>query len=403
MAGMLDGIRVIDLTQSVSGPWATWYLWCMGAEIIKIERPDKPEDTRFFPPYYDNVPGGESVTYAQLNRGKKHITLDFTTPEGLALFMDLVKTSDVVVENFAPGKLAKNGITYESLSAVNPGVIFASVSGFGQTGPMSPLPGYDTVIQAMSGIMATTGFPDGPPLKTGSIIVDLQAGTFAALGICGALFKRESTGKGERLDIAMYDTALNQLEAKFLEWSQLKHEPQRMGNRYPLVTPFDAFPTKDDSFIIICCAGDNTFKNLAKAMGRPELIDDPKYATNPMRNVNEPELREMITAWTKTLTAQEIMGTLMSGGVPVSPIQPVSAAIDNPQVEARGMKVEVTQPDGKVFNLYGPAIKASNNPLRDADVTTPHGGDNEWVLKTVLGKSDDEVKDILSSGPMAKK
>ena len=397
MTSMLEGIRVVDLTQSVSGPFCTFYLAYMGAEVIKIEKPERGEDVRYFPP----IVGETSGAFVQFNHGKKGVTLNLKSPVGVELFKELVKTADVVVENFTPGSMARLGIAYDDLKEINPKLIMCSISGFGQTGPLSPLPGYDTIIQALSGLMSTTGFPDGPPLRAGSIVVDVSTGMFAATAICASLFRRERTGEGDYLDIAMFDVALNLLEVKFVEYTATREIPGRFGNRYPPVTPFDAFPTKDE-YAVICCAGDNTFQNLCKAMEMPELAEDERFRGNLDRNQHEPELRKIIEEWSSQLTSQQVIEKLHPCGVPVATTKNVKEAVENPQTAARDMLVDVTQPGGEEFTIFGSAIKSTNSKGGVSGPAPGHGEHNEWLLRDVLQKSDEEVEKILGNGAMVK-
>jgi len=392
---MLEGIRVVDLTQSVSGPFCTFYLAGMGAEVIKIEKPERGEDTRYFPP----VLGETSGAFVQFNNSKKGVTLNLKSPEGVEVFKELVQTSDVVVENFTPGTMTKLGIAYDDLTEINPKLVMCSISGFGQTGPLSALPGYDTVIQALSGLMSTTGFSDGPPVRIGSIVVDISSGIFAATGICASLFRRERTGEGDYLDIAMFDVALNLLEVKFVEYTATKEIPGRFGNRYPPVTPFDAFPTKDE-YAVICCAGDNTFQSLCKAMEMPELAGDERFRGNLDRNRHEPELRKIIEEWSSRLSSRQVMEKLLACGVPVATVKNVKEAVENPQTAAREMLVDVTQPEGEKFTIFGSAIKSTNTEVGVRGPAPGHGEHNEWLLRDVLKKSDEEVEMILGSGAM---
>lgn len=395
MRSMLEGVRVVDFTNSVAGPFCTYYLGDMGAEVIKVEGPGGGEDARFFPPIVEGVSG----SFVQLNRSKKGVVFDLKTAKGVELFKELVGASDVLVENYTPGTMARFGVDYENLKSLNPRLVMCSISGYGQYGPLSPLPGYDSVIQAMSGLMSTTGMPDGPPLKSGSIIVDIATALFAAYGICAALYRRERDGQGEYIDVAMFDVALNLLEVKFVEYALTGQAPGRFGNRYPYVTPFDTFPTRDE-YVLICCAGDNTFRNLTKAMGRPELADDDRFSGNIDRNSNEPALKELIEDWTRERTSAEVLETLLASGVPVATVCSVKEAIENPHTAARGMVVDIEQPGAGVFKSPGSAIKAANSTIRPRCHAPGYGEHNEWLLRGVLGKDEGEISRILQGGAM---
>jgi CoA:oxalate CoA-transferase len=247
--------------------------------------------------------------------------------------------------------------------------------------------------------MSTTGFSDGPPVRIGSIVVDISSGIFAATGICASLFRRERTGEGDYLDIAMFDVALNLLEVKFVEYTATKEIPGRFGNRYPPVTPFDAFPTKDE-YAVICCAGDNTFQSLCKAMEMPELAGDERFRGNLDRNRHEPELRKIIEEWSSRLSSRQVMEQLLACGVPVATVKNVKEAVENPQTAAREMLVDVTQPEGEKFTIFGSAIKSTNTEVGVRGPAPGHGEHNEWLLRDVLKKSDEEVEMILGSGAM---
>ncbi len=394
MRSMLDGVRVIDFTNTVAGPGCTFFLADMGAEVIKVERPGRGDDARWFPPYKDGV----SASFVTLNHGKEGVTIDLGKPEGVELFKELVRKSDVLVENYTPGVMAKFGVDYESLKQVNPKLVMCSISGYGQFGPLSPLPGYDAVIQAMSGLMSTTGFPDGPPLRAGTLIVDISTALCAAFAVCAALFARERSGEGEYLDVAMYDVALNLLEAQFVNFTVNGVSGQRTGNRYAYVTPFDTFRTKD-AYVLIICAGDGPFESLCQAMGQPELSADDRFKDVMSRNANEPELKKIIEAWTTQYTNDEVLGILLPGGVPASPVMDVKQAVENPHTKARNMLVDIKQGDTTI-TTFGPAIKATNSEIKIRSGAPGLGEHNEWLLKEVLGKSDEEASSILASGAM---
>jgi crotonobetainyl-CoA:carnitine CoA-transferase CaiB-like acyl-CoA transferase len=392
---MLEGVRVIDFTNTVAGPGCTFFLSDMGADVIKVEKPVRGDDARLFPPYQ----GSMSVSFVVLNHGKRGITLDLKSPEGVALFKELAAVSDVVVENYTPGTMAKLGIDYETLKAINPRLVMCSISGYGQFGPLSPLPGYDAVIQAMAGLMSTTGFPDGPPLRTGTLIVDITTAIFAAFSIAAALFAREVTGEGEYLDVSMYDVAINQLEAKFVDYTVTGNIPGRTGNRYPYVTPFDTFSTKD-SYVLIICAGDGPFENLCKAMGKPELAKDERFSDVMKRNEHEPELKKIIEEWSTRFTNEEIIPLLMEQGVPAAPVNNVKQVVENPHTAARGMLVELDQPNAGKLTIFGPAVKATNSEVKVRGPAPALGEHNRWFLEELLGKSSTEADQVIASGAM---
>ncbi|MBC2715893.1 MAG: CoA transferase [Desulfobacteraceae bacterium] len=395
MRSMLEGIRVIDFTTTVAGPGCTFFLCDLGAEVIKVEKPGSGDEARLFPPYK----GNQSASFAVLNRGKKGITLDLKKPEGVSLFKELILKSDVLVENFRPGVMERLGLSYNQLKKINPKLVMCSISGYGQYGPLSSQPAYDAVIQAMSGLMSTTGYPDGPPLRTGTLIVDICSAIYAAFGICAALFAREKTGEGEYLDVAMFDVAIQLLEAKFVDYTVTGNIPQRTGNRYPYVTPFDTFPTAD-GLIFIICVGDHPFQGLCDAMGQPELPKDDRFSNFIVRNENEPALKQLIKKWTKQYTTDALMEKLITNGVPGAPVNDVKQVVEHPHTKARGMIVGIDQPGAGIIQIFAPALKALNSLVEIRGAAPGLGEDNRMILERVLEKSPQEIETILSSGGM---
>ncbi|MEJ5186935.1 MAG: CoA transferase [Candidatus Geothermincolales bacterium] len=395
MASMLDGIRVIDFTTTVAGPGCTFFLADMGAEVIKVERPGIGDEARIFPPYKEGV----SASFVTLNRGKRGIVLDLKNPRAVGLFKELVAVSDVLVENFRPGVMKRLGLDYDTLREINPRLVMCSISGYGQYGPLSDLPAYDAVIQAMCGLMSTTGYPDLPPVRTGTLIVDISTAFFAAFAICAALFRRERTGEGDHLDISMYDVGVNLLEAKFVDYTVTGNVPQRTGNRYPYITPFDTFRTAD-GYVFIICAGDQPFHHLCQAMGRPELAEDPRFKDLFSRNANEPALKEIIEEWSSRLTTQEVWELMVKHGVPGGPIHDVREVVEHPHTAARGLIVDIEQPGAGTITTFGPPVKSRQAEIKPRGPAPALGQDNRWFLEELLGKSPAEVEEILSSGAM---
>ncbi|MCX5852403.1 MAG: CoA transferase [Deltaproteobacteria bacterium] len=397
MRGMLDGVRVIDFTIAVAGPGCSYFLADMGAEVIKVEKPGLGDDARIWPPYKNGV----SASFVTLNHGKRGVIIDMKKPEGVALFKELVTVSDVLVENFTPGTMADFGVDYPVLKKINPKLVMASISGYGQTGPLSRLAGYDAVLQARAGLMSTTGYPDRPPLRAGTLIVDITTAVTAAFGICAALFARERTGEGEYLDIAMYDVGINLLESKFVQYTVTGEIPTRTGNRFPMITPFDIYKTKD-SYVYIICAGDGPFQKLCEGMGMPELTRDPRFNNLFVRNDNEPALKEVIEGWTSLYTTDEVLEKLLATGTPAGPVNDVKQVIEHPHTKARGMLVDIEQPGAGTITTFGPAVKAANSRNEIRGPAPAHGQDNLWLLKEVLGRSDAQAQSVLDSGVMGK-
>ncbi len=395
MRSMLEGVRVMDFTTTVAGPGCTFFLCDLGAEVIKVEKPGLGDEARLFPPYKEN----QSASFVALNRGKRGITVDVKNEKGVALFKEMAAKSDVLVENFRPGVMKRLGLDYAELKKVNPRLVMCSISGYGQTGPLSSQPAYDAVIQAISGLMSTTGYPDSPPLRAGTLIVDICTAMYAAFGICAALFARERAGEGEHLDVAMFDVAVQLLEAKFVDFTVNGTIPARTGNRYPYVTPFDTFAAAD-GYVFIICAGDHPFQCLCEAMGRQEIARDDRFSNFFARNQNEPDLKKIIEQWTRPQTAKAVVETLRSHGVPAATVNNVKQVIEHPHTLARGLLVDIDQPGAGLITIFGPALKALNSLVKARGPAPALGQDNRWALASVLQKSSDEIEAILASKAM---
>lgn len=394
MKGFLEGVTVVDLSTTISGPFCSFYLCDMGAEVIKIEEPGKGDMSRYLPPFT----GGVSETYAVLNRGKKSVTIDLKSEEGLALAKELVAGADVLIENFTPGKVEKLGLDYDSVKLINPRVVMCSISGYGQTGPLSRLPGYDGVIQAQGGIMSVTGDPD-KPMRTGMVICDFTSAMMAMSGIIAALFRRNVTGEGDYIDISMFDVAVNLLSTDFLSYANHGVVVPRTGNRFSYATPFDTFRTRD-SFVLIVAANDSTFRNLCNAIGRPELADDPRFADMINRNNNHAELRPFIEEWTLQRTTGEALSVLLPAGAPASPINTVKEVVEHPHAVEREMILELDQPGAGPIKIFGSAIKARNAEVGPRSYAPALGEHNQTVLRDLLGKSDSEIESLKAGGAL---
>ncbi len=337
--GLLDGVRVLDMSRVLAGPYCTALLADLGADVVKVE-PDRGDDSRHLGPFVDD----ESVYFAQLNRGKRSVALDLKSPDDLAFFRQLADRADVVVENFRPGVAAKLGVDYETLSASSPGLVYASISGFGQDGPLSHLPAYDLVVQAMSGLMAATGDPSSPPTRVGESLGDLCAGMFASWAICAALFARQRSGEGEHLDVAMLDSLVSlQVTAMSLRTVDGRL-PGRIGNRHPVSTPFDTYRAAD-GLIAVAVANDTAFGRLAAMLGRPELAEDERFATDSARTGNRELLRQVIEDWTGAREVSAILAAARSAGVPAGPVWDLAEALDSDQIKERDLVGELDHPD----------------------------------------------------------
>lgn len=392
-ASALQGIRILDLTRMLAGPFCTAILADVGADVIKIENPQGGDDARAFEPRR----GGESAYFMLLNRGKRSLTLDLKAAEGRALLHDLVARSDVVVENFRPGTAARLGLDYETLAATNPRLVFASISGFGQSGPLSHLAAYDIIAQAMSGLMSITGFPDGPPTRVGESLGDIIAGLYSAFGILTALQARDRTGRGQQIDVAMLDSVFSLLVTALCQYLYTGREPQRVGNRHPLSTPFDAFQA-GDGLVVIAVANQRLFARLAETMGRPELADDPRFITDDRRTANEPALRALIEDWTKSRSVAAVVETLEAVGVPASPIWTVAEAVHSPHVSSRGLIARVAHATAGEIPLVRQPVQFSGTPSAIRRAPPLLGEHSEEVLSEVLGLDAAAVAALRTRG-----
>ncbi len=389
----LKGVKVIDFSNSIAGPFCGCLLADYGAEVYKVERPGRGEDSRLFPPQKEGVPLG----FVSINRGKKGLAMDLNKPEGQELFRKLATKVDVILENYTPGTMKRWNIDYETIKTVNPKIVYCSISGFGQFGPLSPLPGYDAVIQAMSGMMMSTGFPDGAPTRTGNAATDYLTGTFGALGIVMGVLQARATGQGMHLDVAMLDCVLNTQDVPFLSPMNLGKEVPRYGNRLAYVTPFDTFKTKD-GWLMIATANNNNFGALAKLMGREDMMEDPKFADNFQRCQHEPEVRAIVANWTKDYATMELLGMLMKNGVPCSPIQNAGQMLNHPHAQARGLVQEVTQANGLKVKVPGVAIKIDGQVLPlDGNAPEP-GQHNKDIFGELLGMGEADLASLKEKG-----
>ncbi len=331
----LTGVRVLDLTRVLAGPFATMLLADLGADVIKVERPDGGDDTRRFgPPFRD----GESTYFLSINRGKRSITCDLKSDAGQEVLRRLIASSDVLIENFRPGVLDRLGFSAQAAQEINPRLIYASISGFGHAGLPEHVkaPGYDLMVQSLSGVASLTGPADAPPSKAGVSIGDLTSGLYAVHGILAALYEREKTGKGRRVDIAMLDGLVSLLAYQAGAWLLGDKKPTRMGNQHPSICPFEAVRASD-GYLAICCGNDRQFIRLAAALERQDLCDDPRFSTNAERVVHRAELIPILQALFEPSPLAHWLPLLNDAGIPCAPMQSVDEALEHPQLAARGM------------------------------------------------------------------
>ncbi|MCX7781790.1 MAG: CoA transferase, partial [Negativicutes bacterium] len=344
--GALEGLTVLDLTRVLAGPFSTMMLADMGAEVIKIEEAGKGADERQMGPFQN----GESAYYMNLNRNKKGITLNLKSGKGKAIFKELVKKADIVIENYRPGTMDKLGLGYDALKQVNPRIIYAAVSGFGQYGPYAKRPGYDIIAQAMSGLMSTTGWPDGQPTRTGTAMGDVLGGLSVTIGILAAVYNRNYTNRGQMVDVSLVDSTVASLEIINMIYFTEKRLPQRIGNRYESVYPYDSFQAKDN-LVIIAGGNDKLWQLFCQVIGRPELSEHPDYQRTRDRVKNHESVKKIVEEWTCTRTVEEIVETLLAAGIPAAPIYSIDqVAADQHIAGAREMFVEIDHP--KACLLY---------------------------------------------------
>jgi len=392
--GAMEGITVLDLTRVLAGPFAGMILADMGANVIKIEQPGKGADERQMGPFQN----GESAYYMNLNRNKKGMTLNLKTPKGKEIFKELVKKADVVLENFRPGTMDKLGLGYEVLKEVNPQIIYAAVSGFGQYGPYSQRPGYDIISQAMSGLMSTTGWPGGYPTRTGTAIGDVLGGLSVTIGILAALHNRLYTGRGQMVDVALVDSAVASLEIINMIYLTEKRLPERIGNRYESTYPYDSFAAKDD-LVIIGAGNDKLWGLLCQVMGRPELVDHPDFKRTRDRVQNHVKVKQIVEEWTKTRTVSEIVDQLLAAGIPAAPIYNIAQVTQDPHIAgAREMFVTLEHPKAGQITITGPHIKLSETKPTIRTPSPNLGQHNEEILSSMLGMSPEEIVALAQEG-----
>lgn len=393
-SGALKGVRVIDLTRVLAGPFCTMLLADMGAEVIKIEEPGRGDDSRGYPPFLR----GASAYFANLNRNKKSVVLDLKKREAKDLLRALLRTADVLLENFKPGTMEKLGFGYEEVKKINPRLVYASISGFGQFGPYRDRPGYDIIGQAMGGLMSTTGWPDSPPTRTGTAMADILAGLNCSIGILAALKGRERTGAGERVDVALVDSVVSAMETIIQLYLVEGRIPGRIGNRYEFIAPYDSFEATD-GWVVIGVGGEEVWKRFCKAIGREDLITETKFATNRDRVQAYAELKNIVTEWTSKHKAQDIIAHLMSFSVPCAPIYNVEQIVTDPHIaEARGMIVDMAHPLEGTMKVVACPIKFTESKPSIRSTAPLHGEHTEAVLTGLLGLSKEEVARLKEMG-----
>ncbi|HEV7457116.1 MAG TPA: CaiB/BaiF CoA-transferase family protein [Roseococcus sp.] len=395
-SGPLKGLRVLDLTRVLAGPTCTQMLGDLGAEVIKIERPEAGDDTRgFAPPFWPETK--ESAYFLGVNRNKLSVTVDIAKPEGQAVIHKLLEHCDILAENFKVGALAKYGLGWEQLKEKYPRLIYCSITGFGQTGPYAPRPGYDALIQAMGGVMSLTGEPNGSPQKVGVPVADLFAGLYGCIGILAALNHRHATGQGQQIDIGMLDTHVAWLANQGMNYIATGENPPRLGNQHPNISPYQEFPTKD-GYMILAVGNDPTFERFCKAFGQEALLADERFATNPQRVANRDLVTQTLTPLTKSKTTSEWVEALEALKIACGPINTLEQVFADPHVQARGMRVKMPHASGQEIEVIANPVKLSATPP-DYRVPPPVLGQHTaQVLTGMLGMSEAEVAALKDKG-----
>ncbi|MCZ8141138.1 MAG: CaiB/BaiF CoA-transferase family protein [Acetobacteraceae bacterium] len=394
--GPLSGLRVLDLTRVLAGPTCTQMLGDLGAEVIKIERPEAGDDTRgFAPPFVPNTK--ESAYFVGVNRNKKSVTLDIAKSEGQAIIHKLLEHCDILVENFKVGALAKYGLGYEQLAKTHPRLIYCSITGFGQTGPYAPRPGYDALIQAMGGVMSLTGEPNGSPQKVGVPVADLFAGLYGCIGILAAVNHRNSTGQGQQIDIGMLDTHVAWLANQGMNYLATGENPPRLGNQHPNIAPYQEFPTKD-GYIILAVGNDPTFERFCKAFGQEALLADPRFATNPIRVQNRQLVTDTLTPVMKSKTTAEWIEALEALKIGCGPINTLEQVFADPHVQAREMVVEMAHGSGETVKVIANPVKLSATPPSYRSAPPVLGEHTQDVLTAVLKMGAADIAALKEKG-----
>jgi len=381
--GPLRGLRVLDLTRVLAGPTCTQMLGDLGCDVIKIEKPGSGDDTRgFAPPFWPGTE--ESAYFLGFNRNKRSVTLDIATPEGQAVVHQLLATSDILVENFKVGALAKYGLGWDQVRAKYPRLIYCSITGFGQTGPYAPRPGYDALVQAMGGVMSLTGEPGGAPQKVGVPVADLFAGLYGCIGILAALRHRDASGEGQQVDIGMLDTHVAWLANQGMNYLATGENPARLGNQHPNIAPYQEFPTQD-GYIILAIGNDPTFVRFCKAFGCEDLLADPRFATNAERVGNRDATTAALTPIMRSRRTADWVAALEAEKIGCGPINTLSEVFADPQVIARQMVVELPHASGATVKVMANPVRLSSTPV-DYRLPPPVlGADTDAVLAELDG------------------
>ena len=405
MTGALSHIRVLDLSRVLAGPWCGQILGDLGAEVIKVERPGSGDDTRHWgPPYIKDAEGNDSreaAYFQSANRNKQSLTLDFTQPEGQRLVRELVAQCDVLLENFKVGGLADYGLDYESLKAINPRLIYCSITGFGQTGPYAKRAGYDFMIQGLGGLMSLTGRPEGEegagPMKVGVALTDILTGLYATVGVLAALNQREQSNIGQHIDVALLDVQVACLANQAMNYLATGVSPRRLGNAHPNIVPYQDFPSADGNFIL-AVGNDGQFRKFCEVAGLPALADDPRFSTNKARVAHRAELIPLLRQATVFKTTAQWIELLEKAGVPCGPINDLQQVFADPQVQARGLRLDLPNAMGSTTPQVASPLRLSATPVAYRSAPPLLGQHTEALLQRLLGMSETQVAELREAG-----
>jgi CoA:oxalate CoA-transferase len=393
MLGLLEGMKVLDLTRVLAGPYASMVLADLGAEVLKVELPNTGDEARGFGPFQN----GESAYFSSINRGKKSITIDLRTDDGRDLARQLAARCDVLLENFRPGSMARFGLDYATLRGDNERLVYASISGFGQTGPYADRPAYDVIIQAMGGIASITGAPGGEPVRVGSSVADLSAALFGVIGILAAWARAKETGVGQHVDIAMLDCQVALLENAVARYFVNDEVPGPLGSRHPAITPFQFFAAAD-GYIVIAAGNDGLWGKLCVELGLDELLDDERFIDNARRTANHGELEPLLAAELSVRSVDDWCQTLGGAGIPCGPIHDIGQVCADPQVAAREMIVELEHPRAGLQQMPNSPLKFSQTPVKVERPSPLLGQHTQQVLQEWLALDDEQLSDLHERG-----
>ena len=405
MSGALSHIRVLDLSRVLAGPWAGQIFGDLGAEVIKVERPGSGDDTRHWgPPYIKDAEGNDSreaAYFQSANRNKQSLTLDFTQSEGQRLVRELVAQCDVLLENFKVGGLAAYGLDYESLKAINPRLIYCSITGFGQSGPYAKRAGYDFMIQGLGGLMSLTGRPEGEegagPMKVGVALTDILTGLYATVGVLAALNQREQSGVGQYIDVALLDVQVACLANQAMNYLATGVSPKRLGNAHPNIVPYQDFPSADGNFIL-AVGNDGQFRKFCEVAGIASLADDPRFVTNRARVAHRAELIPLLRQATVFKTTAQWIEQLEKAGVPCGPINDLQQVFADPQVQARGLRLDLPNALGSSTPQVASPLRLSATPVAYRSAPPLLGQHTEALLQRLLGMSETQVAELREAG-----